>query len=344
MERLAQNPYSYNFHWAMRLLSAAHSGRPKPGTALHAREDWLRILQFPYLEFAGSTIREFEEGKDGKPDKLTVNFLGMFGPNGPLPLNMTDYALDRMRASDHTLVNFINIFHSRLISLFHRSWEVHQKAVDLDLPDDPLNPEFRRFSFFMASLIGLGMPTLRNRDALNDEAKFYFSGHLACHSKHPEGLASMIGEYFGIDVTLQDFSGEWLTIPEDDVCKLGDSIETGVLGASVIIGSRIWQCQTKFRIKLGPLRLSDLVRLLPSHDSYTRMNTWVFNYTGFELAWDIQYILLADEVPSTRLGDGAFLGWTTWINTSKPTENAEDLIINPDITQLINHTTTYGRN
>ena len=64
---------------------------------------------------------------------MLVNFMGLFGPNAPLPLHITDYARDReANAKDETLTAFLNVFHHRLISLFYRAWAVNQKAADLD--------------------------------------------------------------------------------------------------------------------------------------------------------------------------------------------------------------------
>ena len=53
---------------------------------------------------------------------MTVNFLGLTGPQGVLPLDYSLYAAGRERAGDHALKDFIGLFEHRIISLFYRAW------------------------------------------------------------------------------------------------------------------------------------------------------------------------------------------------------------------------------
>ncbi len=327
-DRIKAQPHGIDFFLALRSLQAAFPRWPKLGASVALREDYARLRQEPDLAFASSTIRSFVPGEPDRPDvpsQVSVNFLGLFGPNGPLPLHLTDYALDRIREGDQTLARFADVFQHRVLTLFFRAWAVHRKTVDLDRTDD------RRFANYIATFIGLGMPALRDRDAAPDMAKLYFSGRLACPTKNPEGLAAILAEFFGIPCDIENFIGHWITIPESDTCRLGASPSSGTLGTTAIIGSRIFQYQTKFRVRLGPMRFADLRRLLPCEDSWPRLKAWVWNYIGKELFWDAQYVLLANEVPQTQLGGGALLGWTTWIITRKPSRDAEDVIIDGDL-------------
>lgn len=324
IDKLAQEPYAFGFYAAMRRLHALDRSM-NLGASLRPREDRVRLSQQPDLRFAPSTVRDFVPPKGDDPARLVVNFLGLFGPNGPLPLHITEYALDRLRAQDTTLVAFLNVFHHRLLSLFYRAWAVHQKSVDLD------RPQGRKFTKYIGSFIGLGTPATQHRDEVDDAAKLYFSGRLACQTKNPEGLAAILNEYFGVPVRVEPFTGQWITVPATDACRLGESPATGLMGSTIIVGSKVWQVQTKFRLRFGPLKYADLLRLLPSQGGFRRLKTWVRNYCGDELFWDVQYVLLANEVPSTQLGNGGFLGWTTWINTRKPERDAEDLLIDPSL-------------
>ena len=125
------------------------------------------------------------------PPRLAVNFFGLFGPNGPLPLHLTEYARNRLRAeSDPTLVRFIDLFHHRMLTLFYRVWAAAQPTVSFD------RPETDRFALYVGSLFGLGMPSLRNRDAFPDLARLHYAGQLACQTRHPDGLNAMISDYF----------------------------------------------------------------------------------------------------------------------------------------------------
>lgn len=93
------------------------------------------------------------------------------------------------------------------------------------------------------------------------------------------------------------------------------------------MGTKIWSCQHKFRIHLGPLSTNAYGRLLPAGDRIGRLVPLVRNYMGDELAWDVRLILRRGDVPPIRL-DGAFrLGWTTWLGERSSAGDARDLIL-----------------
>lgn len=323
IQALQEKPYGFDFFRAVRLLETRFRHWPRLGKSLSPRQDPVRFKQNPSLAFAPSTLEGFEPGNEDRPSRLYLNFLGLFGPNGPLPLHITEYARDRQfNARDGTLVGFFDVFHQRLLSLFYRAWAVNQKSVDMDRPEES------RFATYIGSLCGIGMESLRNRDAVHDWAKLFYSGRLVCQTRNAEGLEAIIADYFGLRTVIETFSGHWLSLPENSRCVLGASPETGTLGVTAIVGARLWDCQLKFRIRLGPMSLSDLYRLLPAGESFRRLRTWVLNYVNLEFFWDAQLVLKREEVPETSLGHAGMLGWTSWIR-SKPFEHdADDLVIN----------------
>lgn len=60
---------------------------------------------------------------DEGPARLEQFFFGLGGPNGPLPLHLTEYMRERQRNhADPTSKRFLDVFHHRLLSLFYRAW------------------------------------------------------------------------------------------------------------------------------------------------------------------------------------------------------------------------------
>ena len=322
IRQISEKPFSFDFYRAVRLLEAHNAGKPPLGESISPRDDLVRFKQKPSLAFAPATLRECKTGEDSKLE-LFVNFTGLFGPNGPLPLFVTEFAHDRQHnGHDSTMVAFFDIFHQRILSLFYRAWAVNQKAADFDRPNDS------RFANYIGSLFGYGMESLRNRDAVPDWAKLYFSGRLISQTRNAEGLGAIIEEFFGVPARIQTFQGHWLTLPPDSVCRLGESPSSGSLGVTTIVGSRFWDCQLKFRVRLGPMKLADLQRMLPGGDSFKRLKAWVLNYISEEFFWDLQLVLKKEEVPATTLGGGSALGWTSWLKSAPMTRDAEDLVLN----------------
>jgi type VI secretion system protein ImpH len=332
LDRLAADPYHFGFFEALRWIEALHADKPRLGCSLRPVTDPVRLGQEPSLKFASSTLSALEH-QENAPPKLLVNFFGLFGPNGPLPLHLTEYARHRLtQAKDPGIVEFADIFHHRLLSLFYRAWANKEPTVQFDRQEDD------RFSFYVASLLGLAEPGQQRRDAMPDRVKRYFTGHLGCHTRHPEGLQSILGYYFRIPVAIQEFIGEWLEMPKESYCYLDDDDTTGQLGVSAIAGTRSWQCQNKFRIRLGPMSMQDYERMLSTGGKLQTLVDIVRNYLGYELKWDLNLVLKKNEVRGVELGHNGNLGWTSWLAGGDRTRDAADLLL--DVEAYATHAET----
>ena len=160
-------------------------------------------------------------------------------------------------------------------------------------------------------------------------AKLFFAGRFACQARNKEGLLALLRGFFQISADVDEFVGEWLRIPEGNLCRLGQRPASATLGRSATIGARSWQCQFKFRARLGPLDLESYNRFLPGGDSLERLKALILNYVGHELSWDVNLILERDQVPQTSLGRSGQIGWTTWLGRAPSKKDASDLILNP---------------
>ncbi|WP_207791979.1 type VI secretion system baseplate subunit TssG [Siccirubricoccus phaeus] len=319
---LAAGPWRFGFYQAMRRLESVHRDRPRFGRSNRPMQDAVRLGQDPSVTFAPSTLAAFELGDEDHAARLIVHFLGLFGPNGPLPLHLTEYARDRQRnAKDETFRRFADIFHHRALSLFYRAWAEAQPTVSFDRPEDD------HYGRFVASLIGIGMPGLRQRDAMPDLAKQHYAGHLVARTRHAEGLAAILSDFFRMPARIDTFVGDWLVLPEDGLTRLGGGATVAALGQSAAIGRRVWTRQHKFRIVFGPLSLQDYTRMLPGGASFRRLVPIVRNYVGDTLAFDVNLILRRAEVPRIQLGRQGQLGWTTWLTPRRGLTDAGDLFL-----------------
>jgi type VI secretion system protein ImpH len=316
----ASAPWGWSFYQALRRLEAQYKDRPRLGRSARPSQDAVRLAQEPTVEFAPSTLAAWEDGKDGRPSRLLVHFFGLFGPDGALPLHLTEYARDRRRNHrDPTFQRFADVFHHRAMSLFYRAWADMRPTVAFDRPDQD------RFALYIGALIGLGAPSLRDRDAMPDLTKLHFAGHLANQTRHAEGLASILSAFFQMPVRVESFVGTWLSVPTPDRTELGAGAARAAIGQTAIIGARIWSRQHKFRLVFGPLSLTDYLRLLPGNLSFRRLIPIVRNHAGDTLLWDLNLILRDEEVPKLQLGRQGMLGWTTWLVPRTQGTDAADL-------------------
>jgi len=321
LRALARAPHRFDFFDVLRRLECAHPHRARLGRAARPCDEPIRLGQEASLEFAPATLASFAPSADGQPPRLSVHFLGLLGPNGPLPIHLTDYARDRVRnAGDFALVRFLDVFHHRILALFYRAWADAQPTVSFDRPGQV------RFATYLGSLIGLGMPSLRDRDEFPDRAKLYFAGRFAAQPRNREGLVAIVADFFGLPVKVEEFVGEWLALPEEARWRLGGA---GVLGQSTVAGARTWQRQSKFRIVFGPLNENDFHSLLPGGSRLKRLVALVRNYIGDSLNWDVR-LHLEDRVKRPfGLGRSARLGWTSWLGRFPQGERRQDVILNP---------------
>lgn len=322
-EELGREPYAFDFFHALRRLECAHAEQPRLGASPRPVDDPFRLTQEPSLAFAPAAIAGYERGGDGGRPRLSVAFFGLFGPNGPLPLHLTEYARQRWRNhGDQTFMRFADIFHHRMLSLFYRAWASAQPTVQLD------RPEADRFALYVGALIGLGQPALRRRDAWPDEAKFHFAGRLGCQARNADGLRAIVSSYFNVPAEIVPFAGEWIDLPAETYVRLGRGPGSRRLGIDTTVGSRTWECRHKFRIRLGPLEFGRYVGFLSDSPRLPRLAALVRNYVGDELAWELSLVLRRDEVPPTVLGRSGRLGLTSWIGDRRQSGNdAEDLVL-----------------
>jgi type VI secretion system protein ImpH len=322
MQALKDKPYGFDFFQAVRRLECAHPEMPRVGHSQRPQNDPVRFCQNVSLAFEPSAIKAFQEATDEHPSRMVVNFLGLLGTNGPLPLPITEYVYDRLHNhKDKTLASFLDVFNHRMISLFYRAWACNQQGVSHDRTEED------RFAIYIGSLFGIGEDSFRNRDDVPDVAKLHYSGRLVCQTRNAEGLREILQDYFGIAVCIEQFIGQWIDIPQEHYCRLGESAENAKLGSTLVIGSRFWECQQKFRIKFGPMHFSEYQRMLPGGDSIRRLIAWVKNYVGDELSWEAQLILTAKEVPGVCLGKMGQLGWSTWLKSREFEKDADDLVL-----------------
>ncbi|MFO1078560.1 MAG: type VI secretion system baseplate subunit TssG [Planctomycetota bacterium] len=321
---LVEAPQRFDFASAMRLCECATAAQPRLGRSVRPGDDAVRIAQQAHVVFAPGSIAAFERSNRRPAGTLRVFLLGLLGPNGPLPLHLTEYVLDRTRRhADTTLQGFLDLFHHRLLSLFWRAIADAEPAVELDRPDQD------RFAGYLGALAGYRHEGTADAEPRIDRARRYWIGHFARQVRNAEGLRAIIAGFFGTDVAVEEFVGRWLPMPGEVRCRLGDR-RGATLGQSAFLGDSIWDCSQTIRIVCGPLGLDHYERMLPGGESWQRLEALVRSYIGYELAYEVRLVLRADEVPPLRLGETSRIGWTSWLGEPDGRRDADDLLLQPD--------------
>jgi type VI secretion system protein ImpH len=312
LAELETEPWAFDFHAALRRVDCAYPDRPQSGHAARPAEEPVRVGQDPSLAFAPAPVQSFRLPTAERSGRLRVAFLGLFGPQGPLPLHLTEHARDRMRGvGDRTFAAFVDMFHHRMFMLFHRAWAASQPTVGQDRPDT--NP----FARYLGALCGLGSPSLLGRDPIPDHAKLQFVGLLVHPGRNAAGLRAMVKAYFQLPCEIEEFTEDWLELPPENRWRLGYSAEVSQLGKTSIMGRRVYQRAHKFRLVLGPLDRPDYNSFMPDKERIATLAHLVRSYVGDELAWDVRLVLKPEQRRQLALGRGSRIGYDTWLGQSR---------------------------
>jgi type VI secretion system protein ImpH len=323
LDSLAAEPYRHDFYQTLRRLECLFSDKPRWGRALRPGDEPVRLGQDPDLAFAPAPLAGFEPASNGTPPRLQVRLFGLFGPNGPLPTHITEYARERLRhESDPTLSRFLDLFHHRLLALFYRAWAQAQPHVNRDRPADD------RFATFVGAFLGVSPAAFRDRDTLPDLAKLFHVGTLARQVRNAEGLAAILRHFFRVPVRIEEFVGHWMALGVRERTSLTPA--GAPLGGGAVLGRRVWDRQHKFRVHVGPLTLGQYESFLPGGVPLRKLVDWVRLYFCLELEWDVRLTLRRDDVPPLALGRGTRLGWTTWLGRRRSAADADDLCVNAE--------------
>ena len=330
LEALAERPWEFDFHQAMRRIDCAFRDLPRAGRAHTPEQEPVRLGQDASLEFSPAALRGFSAPEAGTPGKLRVGFLGLFGPHSPLPLHFTELAQRRQHGGDRTLGAFVDLFQHRALLLLHRTWTMSQPTARHDRPEED------GFGSYLSALSGHIGPS--DSDA-RQRLRWSFAAHFMQPTRNADGLEAIVGAYFECPVQVREYVPEWLDIPESQAWRLGRSREQSTLGESTVLGRRVFEPSQKFRLELGPLSHADFERLLPGTAGFAELERLVSAYVGHELAWDVLLRLANAERPQLRLGQSGRLGRDAWLqpaegqaeSSRRPlgSNRAQDLLIDP---------------
>lgn len=323
-EALAAEPWAHDFFAVLREVEAMSPQHPRLGKALRPGAEPLRLGQDPEMDFAPAPIMSFNASAD-RP-RLGVRFFGLFGPMGPLPLHLTEYARDRLRNhADATFARFADVFHHRALLLFYRAWAQAQPSVQADRPGDD------QFAKWVSALFGQAPAPLRGADSVPDQAKRFAAGHLARATRNPESISKVLRQYFQVPIRVESYVGHWMALRPGDRTRLGSpgARRTAALGVNAVAGGKVWDRQYKLRLHIGPLTLAQYQQFLPGQRSLVELRDWMRQLVGFELLWDVRLVLQGTEVPPLGLKRQGQLGLTTWLGRHTPHPDRGDLRLHP---------------
>lgn len=357
---LFEEGYAFEFFQAVRVLEKWTPQRRPVGLEGPPANEVARFRAHLSLSFPPSPIYEVAAPTLQRPPAVTVAFLGLTGPSGALPPHYTELLLQLERGEkspeQRALREWLDLFNHRLVSLFYRAWTKYRFPLAYERGwTDPAEPD--PFTHGVFSLLGLGTRGLRQRlrvalpvpaaadeeeaapkarvlAAVTDLSLMFYGGLLAHRPRCAVGLEALLADYFQLPVRIEQFRGQWLALDADNQSALGEAGHNNCLGSTVVAGERVWDVQGKIRVQLGPLRLRQFMEFLPDRAAQAERKAFfllahlVRLYVGPELAFGVQLLLAAADVPACQLVDdggiGPRLGWNTWALSQPAAADAAD--------------------
>ena len=269
---------------------------------------------------------------------MTTSFIGLIGPLGALPTVYTEELTGPAARRGGAAVDFLDLFHHRMTSLFYRAWEKYNLPALWEKgavagAGQALGSD--AFTTHLFDLLGLGLEPLRNRQAFPDPSLLYHVGIFSQQHRSALMLERLLHDYFGQPVEVMSFSGQWLRLEPEQRSRSGRHGAFNALGQDFVAGRRVWDLQSKFRVRIGPLSFEMFRKFLPGGDAHDRLMHMIRFYVRAELDFDVQLILEADDVPAFQASRAEAastrLGRYSWLKSREFDHDANQAIFRPPV-------------
>ncbi|HEV2507811.1 MAG TPA: type VI secretion system baseplate subunit TssG [Mesorhizobium sp.] len=317
-------PLSEGFDF-FELLRRLERRRGLFGYSGQADREPARLGQHIRLSFSARDVVKFQEADDKAPARITVANLGLLGPEGPMPLHLTRWVLDRLsqrwfsgvnaeQTSDTTFVDFVNILQHRMMALYYRAWADASPAVQVE------RSVGGRVRAMLEAMAGIGLPGTQDTEL--DAARLRQAGSLANQVDGSERLTLFLASAFNVPVQIKEFVAAWISMPTTLQTRLGSAY--AALGREATIGPRVFSRQSRIELRVGPLDLEGFKAFLPGQRRLALFKKAVREMIGESLDVDLRIVLAHDAVPPPRVGT-VQLGRTVWLSRPAEKGDADDL-------------------
>ncbi|MBZ9985888.1 type VI secretion system baseplate subunit TssG [Mesorhizobium sp. BH1-1-5] len=315
-------PEGFDF---FELLRRLEQRRGLFGHSGNADREPARLGQHVRLSFSARDVVKFQNATEKAPARVTVANLGLLGPEGPMPLHLTRWVLDRLsqrwftgadaeQTSDTTFVDFVNILQHRMIALYYRAWADAHPAVQVE------RSVGGRVRAMLEAMAGIGLPGTQDPEL--DTVRLRQAGSLANQVDGAERLTLFLATAFKVPVQIKEFVAAWITIPAALQSRIGKAYAT--LGGGATIGPRVFSRQSRIELRVGPLSLDDFKSFLPGERRLALFKKAVRDMIGEALDVNLRIVLAREAVPPPKMGT-IQLGRTSWLSRPAEQGDADDL-------------------
>lgn len=307
IDRLLAQPYRFQFGQAIRIIDA-WLGKDLIG--MDVLDHVIRFRSRTSMAFPASEIESIDprhgSSANGQPLPavrhvssigITQAFIAMLGSTGVLPGHYTDIVTAADRRSGHTGHSaFFDLISHRPTVLFYQAWSLSRwsyRQGSTALPHLPIALAIAGRSAPPGSPIPPALPAMH-------------AATMRRHTVTAQMLASILTEYFGVPIAVEQFLRKWSRLPAGHEARLGSPhLRADML---LTIGERIFEPGRWVRLKVGPLTKAEFDRFLPDGECAKALPAMLALFPLEGLRFEVQLLLRAQDIVPIRLG-GPQSGW-----------------------------------
>ncbi|MCC7540820.1 MAG: type VI secretion system baseplate subunit TssG [Deltaproteobacteria bacterium] len=318
-----------SFLAVMGVLERMTPHAPRVGGLGPVVEEMIRFRHDIRLQFAAGDVAsvELKHIPSDPTDQLSpprplfevsTTFLGLTGSSSPL----ASYFLEEVLfedADEPAQRDFLDLFHHRLISLFYRV------STRCNALGEHQSDQSDSWSKRLLSLGGFDTYDRPYGGRLPAWRLLRLTPLLARNARTAEALRIAVKDTFGIElgdgeVDVQQFVGGRIPVEPEQRMRLG--LANGLLGHNAVLGARIFDRASKFRVKLGPLGYETYRKFLPGGDHLSTLKELVSLFCRDPLDYDVELTLATGSKSTFRLGGpkATKLGTDSWLGSASHQE------------------------
>ena len=268
---LLAEPRQFEFFQAVRLVEQARPPRR------------LRYRNRLSLAFPPNQIENISDDGDDLV-RLTPAFMGLLGSHGVLPLHYSERINRYERTSnDGGPRAFLDVLSHRPLAMFYLAWAKHRPECMATADGE---------DGFLAMLLALSGDA--PDAAVDHETLARYAMQIRSRSVSAPLLAGIYSEYFNVRFVVEQLIGQWQPLAAGHQAQLGKANVD--LGAGVMLGERIYGCDARVRLRIGPLDKESYETFLPGRSAAKRMKAMLGLHCGIGMTYEVRLIQRADDV------------------------------------------------
>lgn len=310
---LLAEPQRFEFFQAVRLIELWQRETAAP--VLHRVRFRNRLsLAFPPNQIENVTCDDIDDGSSSI--RITPAFMGMLGSQGVLPLHYSERINRHEKTSnDGGPRAFLDVMSHRALGMFYLAWAKHRPECMVSAEGD---------DEFMTMLIVLSGAQVTADDVIDRETLAFYAMQIRARTASAPLMVGVYSEYFGVPFTVEQLIGEWQSLPPADQAQLG--LVNVDLSGGALLGERIYGCDARVRLRIGPLDRDGYERFLPGRSGALHLAAMLNLHCGVGMIYEVHLIQRADDVRGISLdaGSDTRLGVSTRLITAAPSQDCDE--------------------